>query len=133
MMDKQALSRLERFKARLESERKVLGSELETWLVAQQQPACDRLLEQLHDIDSEDLFDALKQLESAEATKIRKRLQAIEASLCQLELGLYGYCADCEQAIEPELLQRDATIQRCKACHLLHLENSKNSKHRVLL
>lgn len=131
-MDRQALSRLERFKARLESERQLLLSELEGWLKTQADLACVSLLDQLDTISNDDLLEALSLLENSKASKIRARLQAIDASLCQQELGLYGYCADCEQTIEPELLQRDPTTQRCRTCGDIH-QKSKKAKHRILL
>lgn len=132
MMDKQALSRLERFKARLGSERQLLLSELEDWLQSQTELACITLFEQLHQLNNDELLESLQQLENPKSSKIRSRLQAIDASLCQLELGLYGYCADCEKTIEPELLQRDPTSQRCRRCDSIH-QNSKKTQHRILL
>ncbi|RRS08548.1 MULTISPECIES: TraR/DksA C4-type zinc finger protein [unclassified Pseudoalteromonas] len=44
------------------------------------------------------------------------RLMKVEAALCQMEIGQFGYCCDCEQAIEPELLEQDPATQRCISC-----------------
>lgn len=131
-MDKQTLAQLERFQARLESERQLLLSELESWLKQQADFSCVSLLDRLYQLTGDELLEALHGIESSTAKKYRTRLQAIDASLCQLEIGLYGYCADCEQSIEPELLQRDPATQRCKRCDEAHQKN-KNLKHRILL
>ena len=45
------------------------------------------------------------------------RLMKVEAALCQMDIGQFGYCCDCEQAIEPELLEQDPAAHRCGGCH----------------
>lgn len=131
-MAKLAPSTLERFKARLTSERSLLLSELNAWLRTQSDVDSIHLLGCMPDLSDDELLETLEEVESAQANKFRSRLQAIEASLCQLELGLYGYCADCEKTIEPERLQRDPTTQRCQHCHELHQKKSQK-KQRILL
>lgn len=44
------------------------------------------------------------------------RLSRLDAAICQLDLGLYGLCADCETEIDPIRLQQDPTEQRCSSC-----------------
>lgn len=48
--------------------------------------------------------------------KKKQRLEQILAALIQIDLNLYGYCADCEAQIEPELIEQDPAIQRCAKC-----------------
>ncbi|QUN07029.1 TraR/DksA family transcriptional regulator [Shewanella yunxiaonensis] len=45
-----------------------------------------------------------------------EKLNRLDAAQCQLDLGLYGMCADCESEIEPERLAQDPTEQRCQCC-----------------
>jgi DnaK suppressor protein len=45
-----------------------------------------------------------------------QRLMRLDAAYCQLELGLYGLCADCETHIEAARLSQDPTAQRCNRC-----------------
>lgn len=45
-----------------------------------------------------------------------ERLMRLDAALCQLDLGLYGLCSDCEAEIEAERLVQDPTEQRCHQC-----------------
>ncbi|WP_372872456.1 TraR/DksA family transcriptional regulator [Shewanella sp.] len=47
---------------------------------------------------------------------IYDQLTRLDAALCQLDLGLYGLCADCEAEIEADRLAEDPTVQRCRAC-----------------
>ena len=43
-------------------------------------------------------------------------IERFEAALCQLELGLYGLCSDCEEPIEQARLIEDLSEQRCARC-----------------
>jgi DnaK suppressor protein len=43
-------------------------------------------------------------------------LVRVDAALCQLDLGLYGLCSDCEAEIEADRLRSDPTEQRCASC-----------------
>ncbi|MDO6619441.1 MULTISPECIES: TraR/DksA family transcriptional regulator [unclassified Shewanella] len=49
-------------------------------------------------------------------TPLFGQLTRLDAALCQLELGLYGLCSDCESDIEAERLAADPTEQRCAHC-----------------
>lgn len=44
------------------------------------------------------------------------RLEKLEAAVCQIEIGQYGYCCDCEEKIDAQRLLADPTNQRCKNC-----------------
>ncbi|ABE55669.1 hypothetical protein Sden_2389 [Shewanella denitrificans OS217] len=54
-----------------------------------------------------------------------QRLMQLDAAYCQLELGLYGLCADCETQIEAARLSQDPTAQRCNHC-----DNKYHRQHR---
>ncbi|MCL1146718.1 TraR/DksA C4-type zinc finger protein [Shewanella sp. 10N.261.52.F9] len=43
-------------------------------------------------------------------------LMRLDAARCQLEIGLYGVCSDCENEIEAERLAEDPLEQRCANC-----------------
>ncbi|AZQ10009.1 TraR/DksA C4-type zinc finger protein [Shewanella khirikhana] len=68
-----------------------------------------------------ELIDTLTALHLADEP-IYERLTRLDAAQCQLDLGLYGLCADCESEIESERLIADPTEQRCLACddHFRH-------------
>jgi len=62
-----------------------------------------------------DIITTLTDLHLTE-TALFERLLRLDAAWCQLDLGLYGLCADCEEEIESERLQSDPSEQRCGAC-----------------
>ncbi len=43
-------------------------------------------------------------------------LKRIDAALCQMDLGLYGLCSDCEEPLAIAQLEQDPTLQRCPRC-----------------
>ncbi len=54
------------------------------------------------------------------------RLEALQAALSQMDMGLYGLCCDCECRIERELLKQDPARQRCARCQPHWLENQQS-------
>lgn len=62
-----------------------------------------------------ELIDKLAQTPLAEHP-LFCRLNKLDAAFCQLDLGLYGLCSDCEAEIESERLSQDPTEQRCTSC-----------------
>ncbi|WP_417761105.1 TraR/DksA C4-type zinc finger protein [Shewanella sp.] len=70
------------------------------------------------------LNDIVEQLATSPLCRqsIYQRFVRLDAAICQLELGLYGLCSDCEAIIEPARLQADPTEQRCSLCdeHFRH-------------
>ncbi|MCF6435110.1 MULTISPECIES: TraR/DksA family transcriptional regulator [Pseudoalteromonas] len=45
-----------------------------------------------------------------------QRLLKLEAALCQIDIGQFGYCCDCETQLNMAELKADPTIQRCNSC-----------------
>lgn len=66
-------------------------------------------------LDLSEIIDTLTHTPLAEHA-LFLRLMRLDAALCQLDLGLYGLCADCETDIEADRLNQDPTEQRCLAC-----------------
>ncbi|MCL1091315.1 TraR/DksA C4-type zinc finger protein [Shewanella profunda] len=62
-----------------------------------------------------ELIDQLAQSPLAEHS-LFSQLNKLDAAICQLDLGLYGLCSDCEAEIETERLSQDPTEQRCASC-----------------
>lgn len=46
------------------------------------------------------------------------KLERLEATQCQFDLGLFGFCSDCEEPIEAARLVEDVTTQRCGQCEM---------------
>ncbi|GGA69995.1 hypothetical protein GCM10011369_09610 [Neiella marina] len=132
MVTKQHSAQLERFKKTLESEHQLLIADLAMALTSIETETSRNVLANLKALSCDELVELLADEECPEINRTLKRLRAVDASLCQTELGLYGFCADCEKAIELDMLQRDATQQRCYACDQIHRHVKKNNK-RILL
>ncbi|MBD1388598.1 hypothetical protein IC617_04080 [Neiella sp. HB171785] len=132
MVTKQHSAQLERFKKTLESEHQLLIADLAMALNTIDTDNSRNVLATIKSLSCDDLVELLADEECPEVNRTLKRLRAVDASLCQTELGLYGFCADCEKPIELEMLQRDATVQRCYACDQIHRHVLKNNK-RILL
>lgn len=45
-----------------------------------------------------------------------QRLLELEAALCQIDIGQFGYCCDCETKLELIELTKDPAKQRCSIC-----------------
>ena len=44
------------------------------------------------------------------------RLEKVTAALADMALGLYGQCAECEEPLSLEQLERDPASRRCASC-----------------
>ncbi|UJF21104.1 TraR/DksA C4-type zinc finger protein [Shewanella sp. OMA3-2] len=75
----------------------------------------DLQLSIIQQMDLSNLIDYLSELKLADCC-LFERLMRLDAALCQLDLGLYGLCSDCESEIEASRLQSDLTEQRCSVC-----------------
>jgi len=103
---------LELFRRRLKVELDTLREEVVKHY-GQVQPA---LVNDLHSINYSDWPDFLEKHFLLNHEPKLHRLVQLEAALAQFEIGQYGYCADCEEPIELELLDADPAAQRCKCC-----------------
>lgn len=63
-------------------------------------------------------MDAIQQQAMAKNTRQRAELslRRIEAALRRCDDGSYGYCAQCEEAINPRRLELDPAVTLCIAC-----------------
>ncbi|PSW18797.1 conjugal transfer protein TraR [Photobacterium sanctipauli] len=46
------------------------------------------------------------------------RMEKVDAAVCSIKLGMYGFCVDCEDEIELADLQDDPAQPRCKSCRV---------------
>lgn len=54
------------------------------------------------------------------------QLTQLDAAICQLDIGLYGLCADCETDIEPQRLTLNPLEQRCQQCAAEHAHQHRH-------
>ncbi|MCL1143996.1 TraR/DksA family transcriptional regulator [Shewanella gaetbuli] len=99
-----------------------LRSEIAILLTQQNMPLND--VDQLNGQDLSTLIDFLS-LHKLTDEPVFERLMRLDAAICQLELGLYGLCSDCESEIEQSRLQSDPTEQRCEDCAKRHSQEHR--------
>lgn len=51
-----------------------------------------------------------------ELKSLQKQLSLVLAALSQLTIGMYGYCAKCDELIEEDVLEQKPTAQYCSKC-----------------
>lgn len=63
-------------------------------------------------------MDALQGQAMAQETERRRQagLKAIEVAIARLKAGDYGYCATCDEEIEPKRLEHDPATALCLSC-----------------
>ncbi|PJG58657.1 TraR/DksA family transcriptional regulator [Aeromonas cavernicola] len=76
----------------------------------------DRWAKQIALCEHDQLLDLISQWDLPTVTQAMARLKRIDAALCQMDLGLYGLCADCEEPLSDAQLAQDPTAQRCPHC-----------------
>ena len=108
--------RFNAFKNRLDQEL----TELQGLLVHQLSNSTDtfeqQLAQQLIHNPNSNWVELLEHQVSPQFNQLIAKLNRVEASLCQFDIGQYGYCADCEELIEMARLENDPTEQRCSTC-----------------
>ena len=65
-----------------------------------------------------------------ELDQLSHRLEALQAALSQMDMGMYGLCCDCDSKIEADLLRQDPARQRCARCEGIHLQAKPNCRLR---
>ncbi|HEA18258.1 MAG: TraR/DksA family transcriptional regulator [Pseudoalteromonas prydzensis] len=74
------------------------------------------LVATLHEHNPEQWLELTQKQLGTEYQDIILRLEQLEAAVCQIDIGQYGYCCDCEEKIDPQRLNADPTAQRCGNC-----------------
>ena len=74
--------------------------------------------EQASHCERDQLVDLTSRLDLPQVEQNVTALKRIDATLCQIELGLFGLCSDCEEPLTLAQLELDPTLQRCPRCEL---------------
>ncbi|AOT09069.1 RNA polymerase-binding protein DksA [Pseudoalteromonas luteoviolacea] len=79
-------------------------------------PVILELAEELESTSPSDWIDSINEKICPNQFPSYQRLVQIEAALCQIDIGQFGFCCDCEKEIEDKLLEQDPATQRCSQC-----------------
>jgi len=105
-----------RLRARMLDEIQQYRHLISQYLQQHPQPQCSELLLQLEQKPIGYWPELLHPWMTPELKQISTRLEALQAAISLIDMGLYGLCSDCESRIEAELLSADPTRQRCRRC-----------------
>lgn len=108
------------YQLRLTQQLEQLKSEIISILTASKKTSLKLTADKLQSLTNEELIDQALKLQLSELTTQLKQLQRVDAALCQIDLGLYGLCSDCEEEIEIGRLENDPSTQRCQRCSDKH-------------
>jgi RNA polymerase-binding protein DksA len=103
-------------KQRLEKRFYELREEIRQELLASEQATYIELAGQVHDTGDAAVATLLEDVELASVDRHVDEIRAIDAALMRIAKGRYGYCIDCEQAIEAARLESYPTALRCHDC-----------------
>lgn len=102
--------------AKLEAQLKALSEDIVSNLQQTTEPEHQLLLKKLQSESVQNWPELMSGVYSSTLRQQKAQLEKLEAALSQIQLGMYGYCADCDGAIEPQLLEQDPSRQRCGRC-----------------
>lgn len=115
---------LEACRERLEARHRELKEEIRQALLTSDKPQYQELAGSVHDTGDQAIADVIADLNLAFADRQVKEIQEIEAALQRMQRGLYGFCADCGELIDPRRLEAYPTARRCRDCQELHEQRS---------
>jgi len=100
----------------LEARRKVLRSELQAKLNAQDNPALLGLRNRMEETDDWAVADLETALDVAEVSRDVGEMREVESALVRMAEGTYGECVDCGNDIPYARLAANPSASRCITC-----------------
>ncbi len=82
---------------------------------------------QLQKISADDLLELALKIEMPSISHKISAMRNIDAALNNIQIGMYGLCADCEEEIDTKRLNSDATTQRCLNCENRYQKQKYNN------
>jgi len=112
----------------MQSELQLVKQQLLTLLADSNDASLNYLAGKLQLSNNDNWMESLAMLHVPESKPLVDRFRCLDASLCQIQLGLYGVCSDCEDPIELERLADDPTTQRCAKCEAAFTKRPKQTR-----
>lgn len=115
-------------KSEIESLMNTLREEMSEELQEQKSVARDFGLNDAHDLGDEAQADAASALHVSQLSHYMQELRACREALKRLASGSYGFCLDCDEAVELNRLKANPVSSRCLSCQS-QLENKAGNLH----
>jgi len=83
--------------------------------------------QKIQNLSRDELIDMTCQLSLPALDGKTLTIKSIDAALNNIDIDMYGLCADCENEIGLEELKKDPTQQRCASCELKYQKQKYNN------
>ncbi|MFT7053076.1 MAG: DnaK suppressor protein [Psychromonas sp.] len=109
-------TQLKIFQTQLLSSLEKLRNDVSDMLLKSNHAGHNLAAKQLEKLSNDQLVELTSKLDISSLAHKTNEIKNIDASLNDIELGLYGFCSDCETEITIEKLQENVTTKRCDIC-----------------
>lgn len=82
---------------------------------------------QLQKVSADDLLELALKIDLPSISHKISTVKSIDAALNNMQIGMYGFCSDCEEPLTSERLHLDPTIQRCQQCESKYQKQKYNN------
>ena len=107
-------------KERLAARRSSLQAEIRAQLLRADDEQYAELAGRVHDEAEASVADLLADLSLAHIDHWVVELKSVETALLRMEMGDYGVCVQCGDAIDPRRLDAYPTAERCFVCQSMY-------------
>lgn len=119
-------TQLKIFQAQLLSSLEKLRNEVSEILLNSNHAGHKLAAKQLQKLSNDQLVELTSKLDISSLAHMTTEIKSIDASLNDIDLGLYGFCSDCEAEIAIEKLQENVTTKRCDICEKKYRKQKYN-------
>ena len=119
-------TQLKTFQTQLLSSLEKLRNDVSDMLLRSSHAGHKLAAKQLQKLSNDQLVELTSKLDISSLAYKTTEMKSIDASLNDIDLGLYGICSDCEAEIVIERLKENATTKRCAACEKKYQKQKYN-------
>lgn len=117
---------LAHFKAKLDAEQAKTRSAIDAIFQASDHVSHQLAVEKLATFSTDELIEFTQKIDDRELKRKIDHLKKIDASLNNLDQGMYGLCSDCEMELSIDVLNDVPTTQRCPQCEVKYQKQRYN-------
>ncbi|WP_372880658.1 TraR/DksA C4-type zinc finger protein [Psychromonas sp.] len=81
---------------------------------------------QIQKLSIDQLVELTSRMEISSISHKIKEIKSIDASLNDIEMGLYGFCSDCEEELDMTRLTEAPATKRCEHCEKKYQKQTYN-------
>ncbi|WP_415230911.1 TraR/DksA family transcriptional regulator [Psychromonas sp.] len=119
-------TKLKIFQTQLLSSLEKLRNDVSDMLLSSSHVGHKLAAKQLQKLSNDQLVELTSKLDISSLAHKTNEIKSIDASLNDIELGLYGICSDCEAEIAIQRLETDVTAKRCVICEKKYQKQKYN-------